>query len=55
MSDHYHKTGEDVILRNAPSFILALSDKNFTHGRDNTNFTLAYAELFAPSLALGTC
>jgi hypothetical protein len=55
MSDHYHKTAEDVILRNAPSFILALSDKNFTHGRDNTNFTLAYAELFAPSLALGTC
>jgi hypothetical protein len=37
MSDHYHKTGEDVILRNPPSFILALSDKNFTHGRDNTN------------------
>lgn len=55
MSEHYHKTGEDVILRNAPSLILALSDKKFTRGRDNTHFALAYAELFAPSLGLGTC
>ncbi|WP_283608648.1 nitroreductase family protein [Faecalispora anaeroviscerum] len=55
MSEHYHKTGEDVILRNAPSLILALSDKNFARGRDNTHFALAYAELFATSMGLGTC
>jgi nitroreductase/Pyruvate/2-oxoacid:ferredoxin oxidoreductase delta subunit len=53
--EHYHKTGRDVILRNAPCFILALTEKSFTRGRDNTHFSLAYAELFAPSLALGTC
>ncbi|MBP2632320.1 MAG: ferredoxin [Firmicutes bacterium] len=53
--EHYHKTGIDVILRNAPCFILALSEKNFTRGRDNTHFSLAYAELFALSLGLGTC
>ncbi|AJQ28395.1 nitroreductase family protein [Pelosinus fermentans] len=53
--EYYHKTGRDVILRNAPCFILALTEKSFTRGRDNTHFSLAYAELFAPSLALGTC
>ena len=53
--EHYHKTGIDVILRNAPCFILALSEKNFARGRDNTHFSLAYAELFASSLGLGTC
>lgn len=53
--EHYHKTGLDVILRNAPCFILALAEKSFTRGRDNTHFSLAYAELFASSLELGTC
>ena len=53
--EHYHKTGLDVILRNAPCFILALTEKSFTRGRDNTHFSLAYAELFASSLELGTC
>lgn len=53
--NHYHKTGLDVILRNAPCFILALAEKNFARGRDNTHFSLAYAELFASSLELGTC
>lgn len=55
LAEHYHKTGQDVILRNAPCFILALSEKNFMRGRDNTHFSLEYAELFAPSLGLGTC
>lgn len=53
--ENYHKVGQDVILRNAPCFILALAEKSFTRGRDNTHFSLAYAELLAPSLALGTC
>lgn len=53
--EQYHKTGLDVILRNAPCLILALAEKSFTRGRDNTHFSLAYAELFATSLELGTC
>ena len=53
--EQYHKTEQDVILRNTPCFILALAEKSFTRGRDNTHFSLAYAELFAPTLALGTC
>lgn len=53
--EHYHKTELDVILRNAPCFILARAEKTFMRGRDNTHFSLAYAELFAPSLDLGTC
>jgi nitroreductase/NAD-dependent dihydropyrimidine dehydrogenase PreA subunit len=53
--EHHHKTGLDVILRNAPCFILALAEKSFARGRDNTHFSLAYAELFASSLGLGTC
>ncbi|MBP2646217.1 MAG: nitroreductase [Firmicutes bacterium] len=53
--EHYHKTGQDIILRNAPCLILAMAEKSFMRGRDNTHFSLAYAELFAPSLALGTC
>ena len=55
LAKQYHKTGLDVILRNAPCFILALTEKSFMRGRDNTHFSLAYAELFASSLELGTC
>ena len=54
--DKYRKTGQDVILRDAPSLIVAITAKNFLpRGRDNTHFSLAYAELYAPSIELGTC
>jgi nitroreductase len=33
-----------------------MTDKNLLpNGRDNTHFSLAYAELYAPSIGLGTC
>ena len=52
----YRTTGQDVILRNAPCLIIALTAKDFfPRGRDNTHFSLAYAELYAPAIALGTC
>ena len=51
----YRQTGRDVILRDAPCLLLGLADKKFSRGRENTNFALAYAELYAPSLGLGTC
>jgi nitroreductase/NAD-dependent dihydropyrimidine dehydrogenase PreA subunit len=51
----YRRTGRDVILRGAPHLIVALAPKNFPIGEKNTRYSLAYAELFAPSLGLGTC
>ena len=51
----YRRTGKDVILRNAPCIIVAIAPDNFARGRENAIFSLAYAELYAPSLGLGTC
>lgn len=54
--ENFRKTGQDVILRDAPCLIVGIVPKNFlSRGRDNTHFSLAYAELYAPSLELGTC
>jgi len=54
--DHYHKTGQDIILRGAPCLVVGIAAKAFgPRGRDNTHFSLAYAELYAPSIGLGTC
>lgn len=54
--DIFRKTGQDIILRNAPCLIVGMVAKNFlSRGRDNTHFSLAYAELYAPSIELGTC
>lgn len=51
----YEESGTDVILRNAPQLILAVTVKGMPRGRENTIFSLAYLELYAPSLGLGTC
>lgn len=51
----YRRTGRDVILRDAPHLIVALAPKDFAIGEKNTRYSLTYAELFAPSLGLGTC
>jgi len=54
--DKYRKTGQDVILRDAPCLIVATTAKAFLpRGQDNTHFSLAYAELYAPAIGLGTC
>lgn len=51
----FRKTGKDVILRGAPHLIMAVSAKEFGRGPENAHFSLAYAELLAPTLGLGTC
>lgn len=51
----YKKNGKDVILRDAPSLILAIASKEFKNGRQNTISGLTYMELFATSLGLGSC
>lgn len=51
----YYKTGRDVILRDAPNLVIATASKDLTSGRDSSHYSLAYVELYAPSLGLGTC
>ena len=51
----YSEQGLDNILRDAPHLILAMAQKDFVRGRENSVFSLAYLELFAPSLGLGSC
>lgn len=51
----YREKGIDTILRGAPSLILATADSNFPRGRENSIFSLAYLELYAPTLGLGSC
>ena len=55
ISDSLAMRGRDFILRKAPHLIVATAPENLPMGRDNARFSLAYAELFAPSLGLGTC
>lgn len=51
----YRDQGVDSILRDAPHLILTTTDKDFMQGRENSIFSLAYLELFAPSMGLGSC
>ncbi|MFL0198566.1 nitroreductase family protein [Clostridium sp. WILCCON 0269] len=51
----YIEKGIDTILRGAPSLILAITGEDFPRGRENTIFSLAYMELYAPTLGLGSC
>jgi len=51
----YKEGGVDMVFRGAPNIILAISDKDFSRGRENSIFSLTYLELYAPSIGLGTC
>lgn len=53
----YDKTKHDIILRGAKHLILAYASQEMKErrARDNACFMLSYAELFAPSLGIGTC
>lgn len=51
----YRNEGIDSILRGAPCLVLAISDVDFPRGRENSIFSLAYLELYAPTLGLGSC
>lgn len=52
---NYKATGIDTVLRNAPNIILATAPKNFKNGRANAISQLTYAELYAPTIGLGSC
>jgi nitroreductase/NAD-dependent dihydropyrimidine dehydrogenase PreA subunit len=48
--------GKDPILHNAPHLIVAVCSRESGEiGRNSATFCLAYAELFAPAIGLGTC
>ena len=49
------RQGIDWILREAPALIIGLAPRELEVGFSNTRFALAYAELFAPTLGLGSC
>lgn len=55
MAKIYRDTGYDVVLRGAPHLVLALTSVKNPIGRDNGRYALTYAELFAPSIGLGSC
>lgn len=50
----YRETGEDVILRNATTIVFALAEEDLRIGWDNARYSLAYAEIYATTLGLGT-
>lgn len=51
----YRAEGTDLILRGAPSLILATADTKFLRARENTLLSFAYLELYAPTIGLGSC
>lgn len=55
MAKIYRDTGYDIVLRQAPHLLLALTDEQNPIGRENGRYSLTYVELFAPSLGLGSC
>ena len=52
LQEHY---GHDALFYNAQHLILAVSDKDFSRGSKNAQFSLTFISLLAPSLGLGTC
>ncbi len=53
--ENYRQNGVNIILRNAPCLVIFTVEKSsYETSRDSSLFSLAYAELFAPTLGLGT-
>jgi nitroreductase/NAD-dependent dihydropyrimidine dehydrogenase PreA subunit len=52
----YRNSGHDVILREAPSLIVATAPQEMgMMAHENARFALEYVELYATTLGLGTC
>jgi len=51
----YREEGIDTILRGAPDRILTTANMDFPRGRENSVLSLAYLELYVPTLGLGSC
>lgn len=52
----YREDNKDTILRDAPCLVIATAKRDQKElGRDNTHFSLAYVQLYAQTLRLGSC
>lgn len=51
----YREEKKDVILRGAPHLVVATASTANESAELNCNYVWSYAELFAPSLGLGSC
>lgn len=51
----YRRYGKDIILRGAPGLVVTHADPENRMAVGNTHAIIAYAELFATSLGLGSC
>jgi nitroreductase/NAD-dependent dihydropyrimidine dehydrogenase PreA subunit len=47
--------GEDSVLRNAPSLVIALAPQEVMSGMVDLTLALSYLDVFAPAIGLGTC
>lgn len=50
-----YRSGKDTFLRGAPQMILALNEEANRARHGNGQFALTYAELYAPTIGVGTC
>jgi len=50
-----HRAGRDPIMRRAPALLVASSPQMTSNGMVDISLALAYLELMAPVLGLGTC
>lgn len=51
----FRRTGKDIVLRGAPCLVLTLAAPGHPMAVGNTHAIIAYAELFATALGLGSC
>ena len=51
----YRERGENIITRNTPAMVFIYTKRLNMYGISTTDFVNAYAQLYAPSLGLGTC
>lgn len=56
MTERYYKSGKDVILLDAPCLIITMAEKNKGYFvRDTAVASILYAQIFAPTIGIGTC
>ncbi len=50
-----YEQGLDSVLFNAPCLVVTASEHSWRRARENSIFSLLYAQLYAPSLGLASC
>ncbi|MCK9313563.1 MAG: nitroreductase family protein [Methanocorpusculum sp.] len=47
--------GNDIICRNAPAMLIAVTHPKANQGTEDSIIALTYADIYAPAIGLGTC